>query len=182
MEMKEKMKAKGIRSRIAILATVLVLVSTAICSGTQEDFCDDGYAEFNEHSTIAAVSYTIHRANGTSAAVPPGSGRYVALNRSTMTFLRQIAYASERIVEIEDLEAEVEGENYLELASDGPIVIETAEGLNPDWPQGYTIETNRIIIKLGEADAEERIFTFHEDEWPPIRGWRSLLSVEGIDL
>jgi hypothetical protein len=182
MEMKAKMKAKGKLSRIAILGTVLVLVSTAICSGTEEDFCDDGYAKLNETSTTAAISYTIHRANGTSAVVPPGSGRYEALNSSTMTFLSQIAYASERIVEIEDLEAELEGENYLELASDQPIVIETAEELNPDWPQGYTIETNRIIIKLGEADAEERIFTFHEDEWPPIRGWRSLLRVETIDL
>jgi hypothetical protein len=182
MEMKAKMKAKGKLSRIAILGTVLVLVSTAICSGTEEDFCDDGEVQLDEPSAMAAFLYTIHRANGTSEEIAPGSDGYGALNSSTMTFLGQIAYASERIVEIEDLEAELEGKDYLELSSDGPIRIETAEGLNPDWPQGYTIETNRIIIKLGEADAEERIFTFHEDEWPPIRGGRALLSVGGIDL
>ncbi|NYT08969.1 MAG: hypothetical protein GKC09_03380, partial [Methanosarcinales archaeon] len=66
--------------------------------------------------------------------------------------------------------------------SNQPIRIETVEGLNPDWPQGYSIETDRIIIKLGEAEAKERIFTFHEDEWPPIRGWRSALSVDVIEL
>lgn len=175
-----KMKLK--LYQIAIVWTVLISVSTAMDIGTEDDPCDDGNAQPGEPSAMAAFSYTIHRANGTSAVVPPGSDGYGALDSSTMTFLGQIAYASERIVEIEDLEAEVEGENYLELASDQPIVIETAEELNPDWPQGYTIETNRIIIKLGEADAGERIFTFHEDEWPPIRGWRSLLSVEAIDL
>lgn len=168
--------------QIAIVWTMLISVSTAMDIGTEDDPCDDGNAQPGEPSAMVAFLYTIHCEDGTSAVVTPGSGGYEALNSSAMTFLRQIAYASERIVEIEDLEAEVEGENYLELASDQPIVIETVKELKPDWPHGYTIETNRIIIKLGEADAEERIFTFHEDEWPPIRGWRSLLRVEAIDL
>ncbi len=172
-------------SQIAIFWTVLVSVSTATCIGTEEDACDVDDAQPGEPSAMAAmaaISYTIHRGDGTSEEIAPGSESYEDLNSSTMTFLGQIAYASERIVEIEDLETELEGTDYLELSSDQPIRIETVEGLNPDWPQGYTIETNRIIIKLGEAEAEERIFTFHEDEWPPIRGWRSALSVDVIEL
>jgi hypothetical protein len=178
MQMKLKLKL----SQIAIVWTVLVSVSMAMCIGTEEDSCEVADAKLDEPSAMAVVSYTIHREDGTSAEVAPGSEDYEALNGSTMTFLSQIAYASERIVETEELEAELEGTIYLELSSNQPIRIETVEGLNPDWPQGYTIETNRIIIKLGEAEAEERIFTFHEDEWPPIRAWRSALSVDAIDL
>jgi len=176
------MKLKLKLLQIAIIWTVLVSVSMAMCIGTEEDSCEVADAKLDEPSAMAAVSYTIHREDGTSAEVAPGSVDYVALNGSTMTFLSQIAYASERIVEIEDLETELEGTDYLELSSEQPIAIETVEGLNPDWPQGYSIETQRIIIKLGEADAEERIFTFHEEEWPPIRGWRSALSVDAIDI
>jgi len=176
------MKLKLKLSQIIIVWTVLVSVSTAMCIGTEEDSCEVADAQPGEPSAMAAISYTIHRENGTSAEVAPGSESYEALNSSTMTFLAQIAYASERIVEIEELETELEGTDYLELSSGQPIRIETVEGLNPDWPQGYSIETDRIIIKLGEAEAEERIFTFHENEWPPIRGWRSALSVDVIEL
>lgn len=179
------MKLKLKLSQIAIFWTVLVSVSTAMCIGTEEESCNLADTQPSEPSTMAAmaaISYTIHREDGTSEEIAPGSEGYEDLNGSTMTFLGQIAYASERIVETEELSAELEGTDYLELSSDGPIKIETAGGLNPDWPQGYSIETDRIIIKLGEAEAEERIFTFAEDEWPPIRGWRSLLSVDAIDL
>jgi len=179
MEMKLKLKIK--LSKIAIFGTVLVFVSMAMCLGTEEDSSDAVEAKLDEPSAIAVISYTTH--NGTFAEVAPESEGYITLNSSTMTFLSQIAYASERIVEIEDLEAELEGTDYLEISFDQPIVIETVEGLNPDWSQGYSIETQRIIIKLGDAaDAEERIFTFHGDEWPTIRGWRSALSVDSIDL
>lgn len=177
-----KLNLKLKLSQIAIIWTVLISVSMATCIGTEEESCDVDDAQLDEPSAMAAVSYTFHREDGTSAEVAPGSVDYETLNDSTMTFLSQIAYASERIVEIEDLEAELEGTDYLELSSDQPIAIETVEGLNHDWPQGYSIETRRIIIKLGEAEAEERIFTFHEDKWPLIRGWRSALSVDAIDL
>jgi hypothetical protein len=176
------MKLKLKRSQIAIFWVVLVSVSTGMCIGTEEDSCEVSGAQPGEPSAMAAISYTIHHEDGTSEEIAPGSEGYEELNSSTMTFLGQIAYASERIVETEDLEAELEGADYLELSSDQPIRIETVEGLNPDWPQGYSIETDRVIIKLGEAEAEERIFTFTEDEWPPIRGWRSALSVDVIEL
>jgi hypothetical protein len=176
------MKLKRNLCQIAIVWAVLVSVSTATCIGTEEDACEVADAQPGEPPAMAAISYTIHHEDGTSEEIAPRSEGYEDLNSSTMTFLGQIAYASERIVETEELEAELEGVDYLELSSDQPIRIETAEGLNPDWPQGYSIETDRIIIKLGEAEAEERIFTFHEDEWPPIRGWRSALSVDVIEL
>ena len=177
-----RMKLKLKLYQIAIVWTVLVSVSTAMCIGTEEDSCDVSDAQPGEPSAGAAISYTIHRGDGTSEEIAVGSEGYEDLNSSTMTFLGQIAYASERIVETEELEAELEGADYLELSSDQPIRIETVEGLNPDWPQGHSIETDRIIIKLGEAEAEERIFTFTEDEWPPIRAWRSALSVDVIEL
>ncbi len=182
MVMKMVMKMEMKLSKIAIFGMVLVFVSMAMCLGIKEESSDAGEAKLDEPSAIAAISYTIHYGNGNFTEVAPDSEGYGTVNSSTMTFLSQIAYASGRIVEIEDLEAELEGTDYLELSSDQPIVIETVEGLNPDWPQGYSIDTKKIIIKLGEAEAEERIFTFREDEWPPIRGWRSALSVDAIDL
>ncbi len=176
------MKLKLKLYQIAIFWTVLVSVSTAMCIGTEEDACEVSDAQTGEPSDMTAIKYTFHHEDGTSEEIAPGSEGYEELNSSTMAFLAQIAYASERIVEAEELLAELEGADYLELSSDLPIRIETVEGLNPDWPQGYSIETDRIIIKLGEAEAEERIFTFTEDEWPPIRAWRSALSVDTIEL
>jgi len=164
--------------KVVILGTVLITLFVAMCLGEVDELLSDSGEKCSEE--LSGITYTIYYSNGTYSVVTSDSESYAALNNSTMKFLTYIAYASERIIEPEDLDAELKGTDHLELASNETIVIETIEGLDPDWPQGYTIETKRIVIKLGEAEAEERIYTFHEEEWPPIKAWRSVASVDMI--
>jgi hypothetical protein len=127
------------------------------------------------------INYIIHYENGTILSVDQNSPIYAALNYSIMKYLEFIAYASERLVTPDELMNELNGTKYLEMKSKDPMTIQTKEGLNPGWPQGYEIVTKKIIIKLGEAEAEERIFTFH-DEGIPVRAWRSALEVSTISF
>ena len=127
------------------------------------------------------INYTIHYENGTVLSVDQNSSKYSALNDSVMRFLEYIAYASERLVTEEELIKELKGTRYLDVTSKDIITIQTKEDLNPGWPQGYEITTKKMMIKLGEVEAEERIFTFH-NEGIPIRAWRSLIGVDIISL
>lgn len=131
--------------------------------------------------TMPGVNYRIHYENGTILSVDQNSSKFAALNDSVMKFLEFTAYASERLVTSDELMKALNGTRYLEITSKDSITIQTKKDLNPGWPQGYEIIAKRIIIKLGEAEAEERIFTFH-DEGIPVRAWRSTLGVNTISL
>lgn len=127
------------------------------------------------------INYTIHYENGTALFVDHNSSMYAAVNESAMKFIEFIAYASERLVTSDELTAELKGTKYLEITSADTMDIQTKKDLNPGWPLGYEIKTKKIMIKLGTAEAEERIYTFH-DEGIPIRAWRSIMNVSSIGL
>jgi hypothetical protein len=152
---------------LCLMAMAALFSATALCICTP-----------NEQLQL---NYTLHFENGTSLAIDRDSPRYSALNDSTMKFLEFIAYASERQVTSQELDKELSATKYLEVNTKDAITVQTIQGLNSQWPQGWDIATKKIIIKLGTVEAEERIFTFHEQE-PTIRAWRSLKGVDTIIL
>lgn len=149
----------------AIIFGLLIITASSLCTPTGK--------------SQAEINYTIHYENGTVLSFDQNSSNYSALNDSTMRFLEFIAYASERLVTEEELISELKGKRYLEATIKDAMTIQTKKDLNPGWPQGYEITTRKIMIKLGEAEAEERIFTFHDDGIP-IRAWRSIIGVNTI--
>ncbi len=152
---------------LAIALGLLIVTALSYCSPAEKTRID--------------INYKIHYENGTILSVDQNSSKYSALNDSAMKFLQFIAYASERFVTSDELIKELNGTRYLEITSKDSITIQTKKDLNPGWSQGYEITTKKIMIKLGEAEAEERIYTFHE-EGIPVRAWRSALGVNAISL
>ena len=124
-------------------------------------------------------TYLIHFENKTISEVNNSTSEYQTLNESAMDYLSFIGYASERLVTPEELDKELQNTYYLEINATPPLTIQTVPGLNPQWPEGWNITSDRIIIKLGTVEAEERIFTFHPDP-PNVRAWRSLKDVNTI--
>jgi hypothetical protein len=152
---------------LAIALGSLIVMALSFCSPAEK--------------TLPNINYKIHYENGTNLSVDQDSSKYAALNDSAMKFLQFIAYASERLVTSDELMKELNGTRHLEITSKDKITIHTKKDLNPGWPQGYEITTKKIMIKLGEAEAEERIFTFH-DEGISVRAWRSAIGVNAINL
>lgn len=152
---------------LTIALGLLIVTAMSICSPAEK--------------TPNDINYKIQYENGTILSIDQNSSKYAALNDSAMKFLEFIAYASERLVTSDELMKELNGTRYLEITTRDPVTIQTKKDLNPGWPQGYEITTKKIMIKLGEAEAEERIYTFHE-EGIPVRAWRSALRVGSISL
>jgi hypothetical protein len=156
-----------------LAASLAVLVLSFPAMGEGCEGCEPG------------ILYILHYENGTVLNITEDSRNYSELNSSTMEFLEYIVNRIERAPTSEELEKELAGTSFLVLSSEKPMQIQTKQGLNPDWPQGWTITTKKIVIKLQkDVLGEERIFTYHEPEdvGAPIRPWSSAASVDTIKL
>ena len=128
----------------------------------------------------SGIIYSVHYENGTIINITEDSEKFSEFNRSVMNFLENIANRMERYTGRGILEKELNGTKYLVANFDTPLLIHTKSGLNPDMPQGWVIETRKIIIKLQkEVLGEERIFIYQDGE---IGDWSSATSVDTIPI
>ena len=153
--------------RHAILLTTLLLGHfSAMCNVSE--------------TVSSGIIYTIHYENGTMINISEDSEKFNELNSSVMNFLENIANRMERYTGSGILEMELNGTEFLVVNFDAPLLIHTKSGLNPDMPQGWVIETRKIIIKLQkEVLGEERIFIYQDGE---ISDWSSATSVDTIPI
>jgi hypothetical protein len=158
--------------KLHYLIVLIVILLMAILFGQ--------FSAMGECETGNSPIYSVHYDNGTVLNITENSEKFLKLNSTTMRFLEYIANRIERYVNEGILEQELIGTTYLVLNSDVPLEIHTKPGLNPDIPEGWTIRTKKVVIKMQEEVlGEERIFIYNDPE-SVISPWSSAANVDAI--